>query len=234
MRRVEFGDGDRRLVFVLGFGNRPEHDGVQWLLDRLTDAGYRVTAFEIPRTVTDFESEYLAPVADYVADLDSYRLLSHSTGGLIARYVDADGGLETRTYLSPWWGFHEDLETPLVSLLMKLPVSKPILPASSDRSDLGELASDEWLADSPDYAAPTFLREARRAQKAIPPFDEDDVVFYNPEDPIVGADAIEAQTPAANRVEFTGGHELFNSRCRDEHVETLLAAVDRGTDALAE
>lgn len=232
MRRIDYGDGDDHVVFVLGWGNRPEHDGVQWLLSHLTDAGYRVSAFEIPRTVTDFEVEYLAPVEEYVASLDTYRVLSHSTGGLITRYLDADDGLETRTYLSPWWGFHDDLQNPLVSVLMKLPVSKPILPASASRADLGELASDDWVADSPDYAAPTFLREAKRAQDRMPPFDTDDAVFYNPDDPIVDGAAIENQTPPENRVVFEGGHELFNSKSRDDHVDALLTAVDEGGSAL--
>lgn len=232
MRRVQFGDGSEEVVLILGFGNRPEHDGVQWLIDQLTAAEYAVTAFEIPRTITDFESEYLAPVVDYVETLDSYRMLSHSTGGLIARYLD--DGLETRTYLSPWWGFHDALDTPLVRVLMKLPVSKPVLPASAGRAELGELATDEWVADAPDYASPTFLREARRAQESIPPFDADDVVFYNPDDAIVGTDAIEAQTPAANRIQFDGGHELFCSRSRDEHVDALLDAVAGGLAAIEE
>ncbi|MGZ0745767.1 alpha/beta hydrolase [Haloparvum sp. AD34] len=231
MRRVQFGDGSEEVVLVLGFGNRPEHDGVQWLIDQLTAAGYTVTAFEIPRTITDFESEYLAPVVDYVDTLDSYRVLSHSTGGLIARYLD-DDAMETRTYLSPWWGFHDALDTPLVRFLLKLPISKPILPASAGRAELGELATDEWVADSPDYASPTFLREARRAQESIPPFDPDDVVFYNPDDAIVGTDAIEAQTPAANRIQFDGGHELFCSRSRDDHVDALLDAVANGLTAV--
>lgn len=233
MRHVEYGDGDGRLVFVLGFGNRPEHDGVQWLLNNLTDVGYRVTAFEIPRTITDFEPEYLTPVEEYLADLDSYRLLGHSTGGLIIRYID-DDSLKTRTYLSPWWGFHENLKNPLVSLLMRLPISRPLLPASATREELGELSSDAWVEDAPDYVSPTFLREAKRAQQRLPPFDDRDVVFYNPDDPIVGTDAIEIQTPQANRVAFTGGHELFNSRSRDEHLETLLSAIDHGVTARGE
>ncbi|MFB6234693.1 MAG: alpha/beta hydrolase [Halopenitus sp.] len=231
MRRVQFGDGAEEVVLILGFGNRPEHDGVQWLIDHLTAADYTVTAFEIPRTITDFEAEYLAPVVDYVEALGSYRVVSHSTGGLIARYLD-DGGVETRTYLSPWWGFHDGLDTPLVRFLMKLPLSKPILPASASRAELGELATDEWVADAPDYASPTFLREAKRAQESIPPFDEDDVVFYNPGDKIVGTDAIEAQSPSANRIQFDGGHELFCSRSRADHVDALLAAVEGGLAAL--
>lgn len=230
MRRVEYGSGDD-LVFVLGFGNRPEHDGVQWLIEQLTDAGYRVTAFELPRTITDFEQEYLAPVRSYVAELDSYRLLGHSTGGLITRYIERDERLETRTYLSPWWGFRPVMNGHVVSLITKLPISKPILPNSTSRSELGELASDEWVADTPAYASPTFLREAKRAQERMPPFD-DSVVFYNPEDKIVGTDAIEAQAPASNRVQFAGGHELFNSRSREDHLETLLAAIADGIDAL--
>lgn len=231
MRRVQFGDGSEEVVLILGFGNRPEHDGVQWLIGQLTAADYRVTAFEIPRTITDFETEYLAPVVDYVETLDSYRVLSHSTGGLIARYLD-DDGLETRTYLSPWWGFHDAIETPLVRFLMKLPISKPILPASATRAELGELATDEWVEDAPDYASPTFLREVRRAQESIPPFDADDVVLYNPDDAIVGTDAIETQAPPANRIQFDGGHELFCSRSRDGHVDALLAAVANGVGGL--
>jgi len=231
VKRETFGDGEDRLVFVMGFGNRARHDGVRWLLDHLVEAGYRVDTFEIPRTITDFETEYLRPVEDHLADLPDYRLLSHSTGGLIGRYID-DEESTTRTYLSPWWGFHEDLRNPLVSALMKLPVSRPVLPASATRADLGELASDDWVEDAPDYAAPTFLREAKRAQERMPPFDTDDAVFYCPTDPIVGVDAIESQVPEANRVAYDGGHELFCSRSREDHIDTLLAAVDAGADAL--
>lgn len=231
MERVQYGDGDRRLVFVLGWGNRPHHDGVQWLVDHLTDAGYRVDVFELPRTIRDFERQYLDPVTSHLEPLDEYRLLSHSTGGLITRHVE-DDALQTRTYLSPWWGFHEALQNPFISGFMRLPVPWPILPASSDRSDLGELASDEWLEDSPSMIAPTFLRESRRAQRSMPPFDERDVVFYNPEDPIVSGDAIEDDAPPSNRIPFEGGHELFNSRSRDEHVDDVLGAIESGVDGI--
>jgi len=235
MRREEYGDGDDRLVLVLGWGNRPEHAGPGWLIDRLAEAGYRVTAFEIPRTITDFESEWLAPVRRYVAELDAYRLLSHSTGGLIARYIEADDRLVTRTYLSPWWGFHGDLANPVVSLAMKLPISTPILPTGGgdETEELGALIDQEAIDDGPDYAAPTFLREAKRAQESMPPFDEDDVVFYTPSDAIVGTGAIEAQAPAASRVTYEGGHELFCSRCREDRIGEVLAAVDRGVEGLA-
>jgi hypothetical protein len=235
MRRVEFGEGDRRLVFVLGWGNRPEHETVDWLLTELVDAGYHVTAFEVPRTITDFESEYLDPVRAFVDTLDSYRLLSHSTGGLIARYIEADDRLQTRTYLSPWWGIHEDTRGPLFSLVTKLPISRPFLPAFSDdpAAELGALVTEERLQDSPEYAAPTFLREAMRGQQSMPPFDEADVVFYTPTDAVVDAGAIEQQTPEANRIPYEGGHELFSSRCREEYLAQVLTAIDGGIDALS-
>lgn len=235
MRHVEYGDGGDRLVFVLGWGNRPEHGGVQWLLDHLVEEGYRVDVFEIPRTISDFRSEYLDPVLEHVADLESYRLLSHSTGGLIARYVEADDSLQTRTYLSPWWGFHEALDNPVVSMAMLLPVSVPILPVSGgDASErLGTLVTDDRISDLPKFAAPSFLREAKRGQRDMPPFDERDVIFYTPSDGVIGADAIERQAPAANRVQYEGGHELFNSDCRDEYVDPLLNAIDRGKPAIA-
>lgn len=232
MRRVAYGDGDEELVFVLGFGNRPEHDSLQWLIEQLIGAGYQVTAFELPRTITDFEMEYLAPIREYTKTLDSYRLLSHSTGGLITRYIEADERLQTRTYLSPWWEFRPELQHPVLSLLLFLPISKPILPARITQDDLGELASASWLADAPKYASVTFLREAKRAQEQLPPFDTRDVVLYNPDDTVVGVDVIEQHTPRDNRIRFSGGHELFCSKSRETHIDSLLAVIDDGISAL--
>lgn len=222
-------DGDPTLLVVLGWGNRTHHEPVRWLIDHFSE-GFHVHTATLPVHVTDVQAEWVRPVERYAADLDSPALLGHSAGGLTAAHADVDA--RTRTYLSPWWGFHADLDNPLVSALMKLPISRPILPASATREDLGELASDEWLEDAPDYAAPTFLREAKRAQERMPPFDTDDAVFYSPTDPIVGAGAIESQVPASNRVSYEGGHELFCSRSRDDHIDTVLAAVDEGADAL--
>lgn len=235
MRRVERGNGDRQLVFVLGWGNRPEHACVDWFVSALADAGYTITVFELPWTITDFESQYLDPVVSYVETLDSYRLLSHSTGGLISRYIEADESLQTRTYLSPWWGIHEDTQGPLLSLVTKLPISRRVLPASGDEpeDELGGLVTQEKLDDSPDRAAPTFLREAIRGQSAMPAFDEDDVVFYTGSDAVVDARAIERQTPARNRIQYDGGHELFASHCREARLDQVLAAIDGGVETLS-
>lgn len=232
MRRRTYNDaGDRDLVFVLGWGTQPEFETVEWLIDRLVEAGYRVHTFQIPTVVTDFESEYLDPIQSYVDDLGTYRLLTHSTGGLIGEFLE-DPAPETTVHLSPWWGFHEDLENLLVDLTMRLGVPWSVLPSGIEQSDLGKLATDRQIDETPSWAAPTFLREARRAQERLPPFDDDAVVFYTPTDAVVGVEAIEARAPAANRVAYEGGHELFGSACREEHVDTVLAALEEGVDAL--
>lgn len=218
------------VVLVLGWGNRFAHETVRWLVGHVVDAGYRVHGFELPDVVTDFDAEYLDPIAEHVAALDDYRLLTHSTGGLVGEFLD---GPETKVHLSPWWGFHDALENPVVSLALRLPISMPILPAGIDREAIGVLATDDQLADVPDRAAPTFLREAKHAQERLPPFDVDRTsVFYTPTDRVVGVDAIEDRTPPANRVQYDGGHELFASSTRDEHIDTILDALEHGPDAL--
>lgn len=232
MRREAFGtDNDDRLVLVLGWGNRIEYENVQWLVDHVVGAGYRVDAFQIPPHVSDYESEWVDPVREFVADLDSYRSLSHSTGGLISRYLDPDP-IETRVYLSPWWGLHETFQNPISQAIRLVPISTPVIPVTFDKSYLGDLTRDEQVEGTPDRMAPTLLREARRAQRNMPPFDERDVVFYTRSDRVVGVDAIEAQAPADNRVVYEGGHELFCSTTREDHIDTLLDAVERGVDAV--
>jgi hypothetical protein len=233
MRRESYGvDNDDRLVFVLGWGNRPEFDNVRWLVDRLVDAGYRVDVFQIPPHIRDYEAAWLDPILDYVDDLDAYRCLSNSTGGLISRFLPAEG-LESRVYLSPWWGVHPALRGPMVDVLASTPVTLPVVPTLVDGDALGGLATDEQVRATPGSFAPTFVREARKAQRAMPPFDDRDVVFYAPDDPVVGVDAIEAQVPDRNRVAYDGGHELFSSRSRRAHLDALLAAVRDGVDGIA-
>lgn len=99
---------------------------------------------------------------------------------------------------------------------------------------LGELATDRQLAETPSRVAPTFLREAKRAQRRLGPFQfpESGVVFYTPDDAVVGVDAILERTPERNRVAYEGGHQLFDSPSREAHVGTILDALERGAAAL--
>lgn len=221
------------LVCILGWGNRLSHENVTWFRSQFVDAGYRVHAIELPLRLTDFYREYLEPIENYVSDLDSFRLVGHSTGGLIGTYLQ---GAETETYLSPWWGFRESVLAPgklFLSLVSTLPIARRVLPKTHwTETHLGELATETQLADSPKRIAPTFIREARRAQRHRPPIPEDAVVFCSLTDDVVSVRAIGAGVPAARTVLYDGGHELFSSPSREDHVETLRAVVEDGSNAL--
>ena len=221
------------LVCLFGWGNQLHHTNVNWLIDQFVAAGYRVHAFEIPTVISDFEREYVAPVDAYLDDLESFRLVAHSAGGLIAAYLD---GAETETYLSPFWGFRGGqvgLDGPLLALASLLPISRPVLPAgTSTRESIGELATDRELAEGASFAAPTWIREVRTAHRDLPPIPEDAVVFCTIADRVVGVHAIGEAVPADRTVLYDGGHELFSSRARDDHLDTLLDVVADGAGAL--
>jgi len=182
MEFTEFGEGGRtRVLFLLGWGNRPDHGNVRWLVDQLAAAGY-------------------------VVDVPS-------------------------VYLSPWWGLADE-GTRLERFLVALPTTRPLLPVSTNRTAIGDLATDRQLDDIPDRASPAFLRMVVDAQERLPPFRSDSVVFCTLSDRIVGVDAIGDRAPADRTVLYDGGHELFSSPSRDRAVEWVLAALADGPDAL--
>ncbi|MFA9502033.1 alpha/beta hydrolase [Natrinema sp. H-ect1] len=174
----------------------------------------------------------MKPIDDYVRGLESFRLLSHSTGGLIAEFL---AGADRRVYLSPWGAF-----TGICGIRSsRSPCGSRCRGRSSRTAGptgrcWGALATDRQLADTPSRVAPTFLREAKRAQSRLPPFqfEEAGVVFYTPTVPVVSTTAIERRTPESNRVVYEGGHQLFDSPSRETHVEPFLAALEDGPDAL--
>lgn len=223
------GDGtDENLVFVMGWGNKADHETVRWLTDQFVDAGYYVHAIEIPTVVTDFLWEYVDPIQRYVDDLAEFRLVGHSTGGLIGPYID---GATTRTYLSPWWGFTGG-GSPAMSLAMRLPTDRSILPAGITKEALGIYTTDRQIEEIPRRAAPSFLREAAWGHEHRPPVDEDAVVFCSLRDEVVSVRAIGYAVPSERTVIYDGGHELFGSTSREDHLDTLLAVVHAGADAL--
>ncbi|OYR54083.1 alpha/beta hydrolase [Halorubrum halodurans] len=232
MRTETVGDPeDPDLVCLLGWGNRPDHENVRWLLETLAADSY-VHAIEIPTVVSSFEREYLAPVREHVADLDEYRLVGHSTGGLIGAYLRGSHAPATRTYLSPWWGMSPESTGPLLDAICRVPTRRSVVPAgTADRDALGELATDRQLREGPDRAAPTFLREARRAQAGLARIDPDPdaVAVCTLTDPIVDPRRVGDRIPADRTVLYDGGHELFSSRSREAHAPTLRAVVREGS-----
>ncbi|MEF8850929.1 MAG: alpha/beta hydrolase [Haloarculaceae archaeon] len=229
MEFTEFDEsGDSRVLFVLGWGNRTDHENVQWLIEELLDAGYVVDVGQIPLHIADFEREYLAPTRERYDTTGPDRILSHSTGGLIAAHLDAD---VPRVYLSPWWGLADEGSL-LQRLLVSLPTSRPVIPIPDDPEAIGDLVTERQLEDGADYGAPAFFRTVVDAQERLPPMREDAVVFCSLQDRVVGVDAIGARAPAARTVLYDGGHEFFSSSGRERTVEGVLGVLADGPDAV--
>jgi alpha-beta hydrolase superfamily lysophospholipase len=219
-----FGSG-MDLVWVMGWGNVVDSRHERWLVDELMDAGYRVHAVELPTTTPDFRRDCVAPVREYLDDLDAnddandddaYAVLAHSMGGLALLHADPD---PKAVYLSPWWGMH-DLPIVLEPLLA-LPIATPVLPYDSGPGALGSLATSEDDT-GPDRIAPKWIQTVRDVQRSLPALDADDHVFYAPDDEVVDPTAIERHAPGSQRTTYDGGHELFSSAGRDEYVQWVL------------
>ncbi|OVE85486.1 alpha/beta fold hydrolase [Natronolimnobius baerhuensis] len=224
-------DGDEELVFVMGWGNRWTHDNVSWLIDQLTDAGYRVHAFELPTNIEDFKTDWLEPIAEYVLEFDEeYQLLAHSAGALVAQALD---GADNHVYLSPWWGFAETYPDLLLEGVSRVPTTFPCIPVRGmDRDALGQQATDHQLATMPRWISPAFVREIRHAQEELLAIDHDAVVFCSLRDPVVSLRPIGERVPAEHIVVYSGGHELFSSTARDHYLETVLATLEEGAEAV--
>ncbi|AFK19356.1 alpha/beta hydrolase [Haloferax mediterranei ATCC 33500] len=230
VRVTQHGDPvDDDLLFVLGWGNKPGHQCVEWLIDRLTYDGYHVHAVELPTNGWDFDSQYVDPVRAYVVDRDIDLVLSHSTGGLVAAHLD----LAVRNvFLSPWWGMTTSgLDGLLFPLLVRLPTTKPFISSGISREDLGGLKLAAEVSDAPDNVSPAFIRTIHDAQQSLPPFSPNDVVFTSLSDRVVDVRAIGDRTPASNLVPYDGGHEFFASEGRERTLSRVLAVLADGPEA---
>ncbi len=217
----------RDCLFVLGWGNRCRHENVQWLVDRLAER-YRVHVAELPTHITDVEREWVGPLERYVADLDRFDILSHSAGGLAAAHLDADGA-GNRVYLSPWWGSDYPLPDAVFRALTSLPISRPVLPFDDlEPEALGELATEQQVAEGPTAASPAFLRTVDSAQRRLPPAREDAVALCTLTDAIVDPRAVGHRLPADRIRLYDGGHELFSSTARERLTGTVLDTLERG------
>ena len=227
IRVYDDGAGAGDCLFVLGWGNRCRHDNVQWLVDRVAER-YRVHVAELPTHITDVEREWVEPLERYAADLDRFDILSHSAGGLAAAHLDA-AGAGNRVYLSPWWGSDYPLPDAVFRVLTSLPISRPVLPFDDlEAGALGDLATEQQVAEGPTAASPAFLRTVDRAQRRLPPAREDAVAFCTLTDAIVDPQAVGHRLPADRIRLYDGGHELFSSTARERLTGTVLDTLERG------
>lgn len=226
-----FGDSEEPpLLFVLGWGNRPDHRPVRWLIDHLVDDGWHVHTATLPVHATDVHREWVRPVEEYAAGLDAAPALAHSAGGLTLALADVDP--PTTTYLSPWWGEPPARQDLVTSLAARIPGTLRILPSGIEPGLLGEHATDRQVADAPDWVSPAYLRAARQAHDDLPPIDDEAVVFCSLSDRVVSTRAIGDRVDSDRIRLYDGAHELFSARSRTDHLDTLLAALVDGPAAL--
>ncbi|MFC7027419.1 alpha/beta hydrolase [Halomicroarcula sp. GCM10025324] len=230
-----FDDGaDEDCLLVLGWGNRCRHENVQWLVDRVAER-YRVHAVELPTHITDFRREWVAPVERYLADagLDGVSVLAHSAGGLTTAHLESEA-VTNRVYLSPWWGTDPPLPEPVLLAIARLPIDRPVIPVGDLGSPdyIGDLATEAQLQDGPSAYSPAFVRTIAQAHETLPPAREAEVAFCTLTDKIVDPRAIGERLPADRVRLYDGGHELFSSSAREAHIDTVLAALESGPDAV--
>lgn len=222
-RRTINESGEPAILFVLGFGERVDGDDVGWFADRLADAGYRVDLVELPTNGAVFERTYLDPVQRIHDEQDPTVVLGHSLGGLVAAFLETSA---RSVYLSPWWGLYEGKVSEWERWLVpKLPIRRPVLPTKTRPGELGEhLSPDDWAA-LPKRISPVFVTEVYRAQQALPPIDDDAVVFASLEDTIVSLQAIGAAVDPEQVHLYDGGHRLYSASGREDAIDELLAVL---------
>lgn len=216
-------DSDPTVLFVMGWGNRVDHPTVEWFVERIVDAGFEVHAAEIPDNGTDFQRDYLDPVIEYARGLDAFRLLSHSTGGLVAAHLPADG---PRVYLSPFWGFNrQGLSGVLMGVLAHLPTDRQFIGSDIDGALLGEHKDPDVVANELPDASPAWLRTMANAHDDLPTFREGSQVFCSLSDRVVDVRAIGDHAPADAITIYDGGHELFAVNGRAAYADQVITAL---------
>lgn len=219
------GGGDD-LLFVMGWGNRVDGTNERWFADRLADEGYRVTLVELPTNPTDFDRDYLSPVADVADDLDDPTVVGHSTGGLVAAHLQPDRVV----YVSPWWAFYgEKIRSWLLEWGSRLPIEQPVVPIDFDREAVGPRVTDRGWRRIPDRVSPAFVRTIRRAQADLPDISDRARACVSLEDTVVGLHGVGARIPPERVHVYDGRHEPFAAADREAAtavVTDALAAVD--------
>ncbi len=213
--------GNPTLLFVMGFGNRFGNASVDWILNRFTDAGYRIHALQLHTDITDFERDYCRPVQRAHNKHDPAIVVSHSLGGLVTAFLDTTA---KTVYLSPWWGIYEAKVSSWQRwLIPRLPVRARILPINTHRDELGESLSDDEWEQLPKRISPVYITEIYRAQQARPPISEDAVVFTSLADTVISLTAIGTAVCAGQIRLYDGGHQLFATTNRQESIDRVLA-----------
>lgn len=229
-RREATGDADRGdLLLALGWGNRPEHDPVDWLLAGLAAAGWTVHTVGFPENGTDFDRDYLRPLTRAREEIEPVVCAGHSLGGLALAHLSGD---DPRVYSAPFWEFGATgVTSRLLPLVARLPSERRAIPIQHDPTAIGDLKPSDERSPAEDGVSPAWLGTIRRAQQSLPSFRRGSVVFCSLTDRVVSTAAIGRRAPAARVRLFEGGHEFFASTGRESTLERFCEALDAVADA---
>jgi len=211
------------LLFVMGWGNRVDGTNERWFAEQLAGEGYRVTLVELPTNPTDFDRDYLEPVADVAGDLADPVVVGHSTGGLVAAHLEPDRAV----YVSPWWAFYgEQIRSWLLEWGPKLPIERPVVPIDFDREAVGPRVTDRGWRRVPDRVSPAFVREIRTAQGDLPEVSDRARVCVSLQDTVVGLQGVGAWVPPERVHLYDGRHEPFAAADRAAATTVVTDAID--------
>lgn len=208
------------LLFALGWGNSPDHDPVDWLLDGLAAEGWTVHAVTLPENGTDFARDYVRPLETARAEIEPKVTAGHSLGGLTLAHLPGD---DARVYSAPFWGFGDGVAGRVLTSLARIPVSRRLIPLPNDPSALGDLKPGDERGPADDGISPAWVGAVRSAQRRLPAFRPGSVVYCSLSDRVVSTRAIGRRSPAERVRLYDGGHEFFASTGRESTLERFCA-----------
>ncbi len=222
-----FPGGERKLLFIHGYGGNLKQPGVRWFMERFSEHGLDVTFIILPTVVKDFGEEVLEPTREVERSMGEHVAAGFSFGGLTLSYLF---WAKRRIFLSPFWGVNDRWMVKGTENVVRLlsMITRPLLPRRFDMEEAGPLAVEEDLEGIPRYVSFETVDQFFKAQKEIPPPMEGDVAFYSPQDQMVSLSAIEKRGIETHQ--FRGGHMFYLSRQRKEIMKNILEKVDEGFD----
>jgi hypothetical protein len=220
-----FPGGDRKLLFIHGYGGNLKQPGVKWFMERFRERDLDVTCIILPTVVRDFNEEVLEPARNVERSMGEHVAAGFSFGGLTLAYLY---WAKRRIFLSPFWGVNDRWMVRGTESVVRLlsAITKPLLPRRFDMEEAGPLAVEEDLEGIPQYVSFETVDQFFKAQCDIPPPMEGDVVFYSPQDQVVSMSAIENRGIETHQ--FRGGHMFYLSRQRKEIMNSILRKIDEG------
>ena len=219
--------GDRKLLFIFGFGCTDKQPGLRWFLERLKKRNYDITCVQLPTDISDFEDEVLVRLRDIEKVLDDHVGVGFSYGGLALSFLDRP---RRRIFIAPFWAVNERWKIKggetIATVLSVIPT--PLLKRKFDTNDAGDLAVDEDLLGMPERISFRSIHQFFEAQKLLPDPRTDDFVFYSRKDNVVSPGTIEKRIRSFDLGHqiYDGGHLFYLDEGREGVIIRMIQEID--------